>query len=92
MLQAGLADASEDDGANYGHFVLSIHGGQAVTVQLSGPKTSSAGTYVVTGSTYTATTNGETFSWPFTVTATTLTFGGDGPVTLRAMPWTRIGP
>lgn len=92
MLQAGLADAGEDDGSNYGHFVLSIHGGHVLTVQISDPKASSAGTYVVNGNTYTATTNGETFSWPFTVTATTLTFGQGGPVTLRVKPWTRIGP
>jgi hypothetical protein len=92
MQLAGLADAAEDDPSNYGHFILSIHGGQVETVQLSDPKSSSAGTYVVTGNTYTATTNGETFSWPYTVTATTLTFGGNGPVTLRVKPWTRIGP
>jgi hypothetical protein len=92
MQLAGLADAAEDDGSNWGHFVLSIHGGQVLTVQLSGPKASSAGTYVVNGNTFTATTNGETFSWPFTVTATTLTFGQGGPVTLRVKPWTRIGP
>ncbi len=63
-------------------------------VQLSDPKTGgSAGTYVVRDNTYTATTlAGETFSWPFTVTATTLTFGEGGPVTLRVKPWTRIGP
>jgi hypothetical protein len=92
MQLAGLADAAEDDPANYGHFILSIHGGRVETVQLSDPKTSSAGTYVVNGNTYTATTNGETFSWPFTVTATTLTFGPGGPVILRVKPWTRIGP
>jgi hypothetical protein len=92
MQLAGLSDPAEDDGSNYGHFVLSLHGGQSLMVQLSGPKTSGVGTYVVNGNTYTGTTNGETFSWPFTVTATTLTFGGNGPVTLRAHPWTRIGP
>ena len=92
MQLAGLADPAEDDGSNYGHFVLSIHGGQVLTVQLSVPKSSSAGTYVITGNTFTATTNGETFSWTFTVTRTTLTFAGDAPVTLRVRPWTRIGP
>jgi hypothetical protein len=92
MQLAGLADAAEDNPSNYGHFVLSIHGGNVQTVQLTDPKASSVGTYVVSGNTYTATTNGETFSWTFTVTATTLTFGGEGPVTLRVKPWTRIGP
>jgi hypothetical protein len=92
MQLAGLADAGEDDAANYGHFILSIHGGHVATVQLTDPKSSSVGTYVVNGNTFTATTNGETFSWPFSVTADTLTFGPGGPVTLRVKPWTRIGP
>jgi hypothetical protein len=93
MQAAGLADPAEDDGSNYGHFILSIHGGRVLTVQLDGPKTSSAATYAVNGNTYTVTTDkNETFSWPYTVTATTLTFGGNGPVTLRVKPWTRIGP
>jgi hypothetical protein len=94
MQSAGLVDAGEDIPENYGHFVLSIHGGNVVTVQLSDPKTGgSVGTYVVNGNTYTVTTpSNATFSWSFTVTATTLTFGGTGPVTLRVTPWTRIGP
>lgn len=94
MQLAGLVDSGEDIPENWGHFVLSIHGGQVQTVQLSVPKTGgSAGTYSVSGNVFTVTTpTNETFSWTFTVTATTLTFSGNGPVTLRAHPWTRIGP
>ena len=98
MRLAGLADSGEDIPENYGHFVLSIHGGTVVIVQLSDPKTGgSVGTYAINGNIYTSTATGtapgsETFSWTFTVTPTTLTFGGNGPVTLRVKPWTRIGP
>jgi hypothetical protein len=93
MLAAGLNDSAEDDGDNWGHFVLSIHGGSTVMVQLSEPRTGgSAAAYVVTGNHYKVTSSEAVFDWTFTVTDTTLTFGGDGPVTLRAKPWTRIGP
>jgi len=94
MLAAGIADSAEDNNENYGHFTLSIHAGTVVTQHLA-PTTccTSTATYVVSGNTYTVTTAAhEVFSWPFSVTATTLTFGGTGPVTLRAKPWTRIGP
>ena len=94
MLAAGIADSAEDNSDNYGHFTLSIHAGTVVTEHLA-PTTrgSSTATYVVSGNIYTVTTTAdEVFSWPFTVTATTLTFGGTGPVTLRVKPWTRIGP
>jgi hypothetical protein len=94
MLAAGIADSGEDDPSNYGHFTLSIHAGTAYTVQLSAPQTGTGvASYTVSGNTYSVSTTGqERFSWTFTVTETTLTFSGGGPVTLRVKPWTRIGP
>jgi len=93
MLTAGIADAAEDDPSNYGHFKLAISAGLVLTVHLDGPQDTSAGRYVARGGTFTSTTlAGETFSLSYAVSSTTLTFAGNGPVTLRAKPWTRVAP
>jgi hypothetical protein len=93
MLAAGIADSLEDNTENWGHFVIGIREGRFVSVQLSGPMVTgpSAG-YAVAGNKFTATFSDDVFTWTFTVTDTTLTFGGNGPVFLRAKPWTRVGP
>ena len=92
MLAAGIVDSGEDTPENYGHFVISIHGGIVVQVQLTGPMASGYAPYVADGKTYTVTAPDGVFSWSYTVTETTLTFSGTGPVTMRVKPWTRIGP
>ena len=92
MLTTGIVDAGEDDPSNYGHFILSFRAGRFSMVQLDTPTSVAGGTYVVNGATITLRSNiGETFAnIPFTVSATSLTFGAGGPVTYRAVPWTRI--
>lgn len=93
MLAAGIADSAEDNPENWGHFILSIHRGRFGSIQLSGPMiVSPIAEYRVEGNTLTATSpDGSAFDWTFTVTQTTVTFGGDGPVFLRVAPWTRVG-
>ena len=93
MLAAGIADSDEDTAENWGHFVLTIHRGRFGSIQLSGPMAvGPTAAYTVDGSTLTVTfPDGVAFDWTFTVTPTTVTFGGDGPVFLRVAPWTRIG-
>jgi hypothetical protein len=93
MLQAGLADAAEDNPGNYGHFTLSLHGGSYKLFQVTAPNASDSGTYTVEDGVFTMNTKtGEKFSYPYTVSGTTLTFGAGGPVTMRVKPWTRVGP
>jgi hypothetical protein len=93
MLAAGIADAGEDNPDNYGHFILSIANGRWQLAHQDGPKTTGGGTYTITGSVFHlfAPSEGVTFDMPFTVTATTLTFGPGGPVVYRVEPWVRIG-
>jgi hypothetical protein len=96
MIAAGIADSGEDNPSNYGHFTLALHAGTWLLDQLSPPQDNSgnSGTYVIVGTNILITKdNGEgPFAYPFTVTATTLTFGQGGPVTFRVKPWTRVGP
>lgn len=93
MLAAGIEDSGEDNPENWGHFVVTIQQGHFGSIQLSGPMSvGPSAVYAVHGSTVTVTyPDGVAFDWTFAVTETTLTFGGDGPVYLRAKPWTRVG-
>ena len=93
MLDAGIADQGEDNPGNYGHFRMTIQAGVWQMDQLS-PTTFIGGlaTYTVDGSTaHMYSPNDDvTFAIPYTVTATTLTFGQGGPVGFRVKPWTRV--
>jgi hypothetical protein len=101
MLAAGIADAGEDNPGNWGHFVMTLRAGTISGTQLApgeqyGPDTVLAedGTYVIKGTsivTYPIAGDGP-FAYTFKVTPTTLTFGGEAPVTWRVKPWTRVGP
>ena len=101
MVAAGIADQAEDNEGNYGHFILELHGGGVVLTQIPVDATPPPlrtgyrdydGTYVIKGKYFLYTTTEATWAYPFTVTSSKLTFGQGGPVTLRAKPWTRIGP
>ena len=77
----------------YGQFTLSLHWGSYKLFQVTAPNASDSGTYTVEDGVFTMNTKtGEKFSYPYTVSGTTLTFGAGGPVTMRVKPWTRVGP
>jgi hypothetical protein len=93
MIAAGLLDEQEDNDGNYGHFHLTFQSGWWTLSQLA-PFGRPGGT-----ATYTldpgvahlfSPADNATFDLPYTVTATTLTFGPGGPVTFRVKPWTRV--
>ena len=92
MLAAGIADG-EDNPDNYGHFRLTFQAGWYRMDQLS-PKQVHGGTATYTVDAGVAhlfsPQDNVTFDIPYTVTATTLTFGRGGPVGVRVKPWTRI--
>ena len=93
MVAAGLADALEDNAGNYGHFRLTFAAQSFQLVQLTAPNERGNGTFSIAGTTITLSWqsgDGETFSMPFTVTDTLLTFGSGGPVTFRVEPWVRV--
>jgi hypothetical protein len=93
MLAAGIADQGEDNDSNYGHFHLTFQSGWLRISQLA-PFNRPGGTttYTVDGAVahLFSPQDNVTFDVPYTVTATTLTFGRGGPVALRVKPWTRI--
>ena len=93
MLDAGLVDAGEDNDSNFGHFHLTFQAGWWSMSQLTPfQRPGGTGTYTVDATTahlFNPPDNG-TFDMPYTVTATTLTFGPGGPVTFRVRPWARI--
>jgi hypothetical protein len=93
MLAAGIADQGEDNPGNYGHFHLTFKAGLWRMDQLS-PTTLVGGlaTYSIAGDVARLYSPNDdiTFAIPYTVTATTLTFGRGGPVGFRVKPWSRV--
>jgi hypothetical protein len=93
MLDAGIADQGEDNPGNYGHFRLTFEAGRWKMDQLS-PTTFTGGlaTYSIAGEVARLYSPNDdiTFAIPYTVTATTLTFGQGGPVGFRVKPWSRV--
>jgi hypothetical protein len=93
MLAAGIADQGEDNPGNYGHFRLTFQAGWWRMDQLSYRQfRGGTATYTVdAGAAHLYSPNDDTtFDMPYTVTATTLTFGRGGPVGFRVKPWTRV--
>lgn len=81
---------------NYGRFRLTFESGRWSMDRLSPSRTrlfpGATSTYTVDGTVahlFSAEDN-VTFDIPYTLTATTLTFGEVGPVTFRVKPWTRV--
>lgn len=93
MLEAGIADSGEDNPGNYGHFHLTFQAGWWRLVKLDQAQSGGGtATYTVDPAVVHlyAPDDDTTFDLPYTVTATTLTFGRGGPVGFRVKPWTRV--
>jgi hypothetical protein len=93
MLDAGIADQAEDNDGNYGHFRLTFQGTGWELDQIA-PFNRPGGTSrysVGDGLAHLYSPfDFVTFDIPYTVTATTLTFGSGGPITFRVKPWSRV--
>lgn len=96
LLAAGIADAGEDQPANYGHFTLKFDRGDFDLAQEPKLGGSESGTYVVNGNTLNLTVTGgccpgEAWSMTWSLYRDTLTLKGGIPATFRAKPWRRVG-
>ncbi len=76
MLAVGVADKAEDDGSNFGAFILTLEGGKYGLEQLTEPFGRGGGTFEVHGSSfvYTADNGDGPFACAFVLTADTLSF------------------
>ena len=104
MLAVGVADKAEDDGSNFGAFILTLEGGRYGLEQLDHPYSRGGGTFEVHGSSfvYTADNGDGPFACAFVLTSDTLSFptvhDADGKLgqanctmPFRVKPWNRIG-
>jgi hypothetical protein len=92
MLAAGISDSGEDNPGNYGHFRLTFEAGRWRMIKIGYASGGGVSTYTAgDGIAHLYSPDDDvTFDIPYTVTATSLTFGRGGPVGFRVKPWTRI--